>query len=153
MKFNDNDIHEYPKHRAVNDSHVKRLILDAILDACTPEVLEINDDDMDLTWAYGPVVEVRSGAIWDRKGYPDGGSLSPDVSSSSYRKDELVYFQVSMAVPLRNVTDIQRAAVDAASAADKKIRVAELAALKAAKEEELSALEARAAKLREELAQ
>lgn len=46
---------------------------------------------------YSDRIRVRVGSVWDRKGYPQAGSLSHDVDPSPYRtRDDQTYISIDL---------------------------------------------------------
>ncbi|MBB3752474.1 hypothetical protein FHT44_004986 [Mycolicibacterium sp. BK634] len=99
----------------------------------------------------GSQFDIRVGAIWDRKGYPDGGSVSKEVSPSSYRYSEYTWVGVGVLVGDGWQTDELKSVVSAAANHDEiKKFIAEENARQATRDK-VAALRAEADKLEESL--
>lgn len=99
-------------------------------------------------------VTVRFGAVWDRKGYPQTGSISDKVSAGiSYRSvtersDAMIL--VAVVVPEYMRTDATKTAIPVVAAADEQAQAERIAAARLAKLDKAAKLRAEAEKLEAE---
>lgn len=98
-------------------------------------------------------VTVQFGAVWDRKGYPVTGSISSEVTSSSYRSkadrsDAMIL--VAVVIPEYLRTDETKEAITLVAAADERAKAEADDAARVAKLEKAAALRAEADKLESE---
>lgn len=98
-------------------------------------------------------ITVRFGAVWDRKGYPDAGSISDKLTSTGYRSstersDALIL--VAVVVPEYLRTDATKAAIPVVAAEDERAHAEAKEAARLAKLDKAAALRAEADKLEAE---
>ncbi len=123
----------------VTDEHARTAVLNAL------------EEELSKGWSDAVV---RFGAVWDRKGYPQTGSISDKVSvGRSYRNvtersDAMILVAVVVTEFMR--TDATKAAIPVVAAADEHAKEEADAAARQAKLNKAAALRAEAEKLEAE---
>lgn len=127
------------------------------------EPLYVSEDELDKFAAVAKelmrshCVELRAAALWDRKGYLDGGPVDEKLGGSSYRRGgygEAVAVSVTFVVPDYAIydTDGMMEILGSLAANERSADADRKAAARRVKEGKLAELEAQAAALRAELA-
>ncbi|TXH08380.1 MAG: hypothetical protein E6R04_11070 [Spirochaetes bacterium] len=126
------------------------------------EPLYVGEDELDRFTAVARellqnhCVEMRAAALWNRKGYLDGGAVDEKLGAQSYRRGthgEAVVVSVSFVVPdyTINHTDGLLELLNDMAANERSADADRKAAARRVKEGKLAELEAQAAALRAEL--